>query len=335
MMDMEHIGLTDLFNKGSLQSLQDSFSDATGMAALGVNVKEAVTKWSNLTEFGAFYMKNLPEDHVKQATKAAEEAKRTGKPVIYEVHLGFTEFIVPILLQGRFLGHFVGGQVLVSKPTSAEIKQFAAAHNTNATQLSEQLERLSVVPEKRILAAANLLFQLTSELAASCYQHLLSAEHGRVAQENLSSGNAADNEIMRKINSAVDLVKKVEFGCQHIKNEVMNSTKAIDNTDAIVKTIENSSTQLTLIGFNASIEAKRAGAAGAGFNVIAQEVRTLADRNTKQATEIEHTLNNIKRSMGDINGQIRGLYEDIQKIVDSINELSFTVITADNEKNDQ
>lgn len=332
MIDTEHIGLMDLFNKSALQSLQDAFSDATGMAALGVNVKEAVTKWSNLTEFGAFYLKNLPEDHVKQATKAAEEAKRTGKPVIFENHLGFTEFIVPILLQGRFLGHFVGGQVLVSKPATAEVKQFAAAHNTNATQLSEQLERLSVVPEKRILAAANLLFQLTSELAASCYQHLLSEEHGRVARENLSS---SDNEVMRKINSAVDLVKKVEFGCQHIKNEVMNSTKAIDNTDAIVKTIENASTQLTLIGFNASIEAKRAGAAGAGFNVIAQEVRTLADRNTKQATEIEHTLNNIKRSMGDINGQIRGLYEDIQKIVDSINELSFAVIAADNEKNDE
>lgn len=331
MEDLESVKLTDLFSKGSLQSLQDSFSDATGMAALAVNVKEAVTKWSNLTEFGSTYLKKMPDDHVKHATKAAEEAKLTGKPVIFETHLGFTEFIVPILLQGRFLGHFVGGQVLTMKPGTAEIQRFATSHGMEAAQTIEQFNKLAVVPEHRINSAALLLFQLASELADDCYQHLVAAEHGRLAKENM--GDTSDNVLMQRIGSTVDLVKRVESGCGHIKNEVMNSTRAVENTDAIVKTIENSSTQLTLIGFNASIEAKRAGAAGAGFNVIAQEVRTLADKNTKQAVEIEHTLNGIKRSMGDINGQIRSLYEDIEKIVDSINELSYAVMDAEKEKN--
>ena len=95
-----------------------------------------------------------------------------------------------------------------------------------------------------------------------------------------------------------------------------------DNTDIIVKTIENASTQLTLIGFNASIEAKRAGAAGAGFNVIAQEVRTLAEKNSKQTAEIQKTLDGIKKSMSDINNQIKMLYGGIENISDLMNDLS-------------
>lgn len=158
------------------------------------------------------------------------------------------------------------------------------------------------------------------------------AKRGEEARDNMSE-SSVESEIRHKINRTVDYVKHVESGCERIKSSVESSVKAVENTDSIVKTIENSSTQLTLIGFNASIEAKRAGAAGVGFNVIAQEVRTLADKNTKQATEIEHTLNGIKKSMGDINSQIRGLYTDIEKIVDSINDLSMEIENSGNSEN--
>ena len=127
----------------------------------------------------------------------------------------------------------------------------------------------------------------------------------------------------------MDLVDGVKLSCELIKSSVVSSTKEVDSTDSIVKTIENASTQLTLIGFNASIEAKRAGTAGSGFNVIAQEVRTLADRNTKQVGEVENTLNGIKKSMSDVNNRVRTLYGDIEKISDSMNELLYATIEAE------
>ena len=99
-------------------------------------------------------------------------------------------------------------------------------------------------------------------------------------------------------------------------------------TDGIVKAIENASTQLTLIGFNASIEAKRAGAAGAGFNVIAQEVRTLADKNTKQANEVENTLNEIKKAITGINAQLKNCNSEIQKNVEVLESLKVLVDEA-------
>ena len=112
------------------------------------------------------------------------------------------------------------------------------------------------------------------------------------------------------------------------RNPPPSSTKAVESTDGIVKAIENASTQLTLIGFNASIEAKRAGAAGAGFNVIAQEVRTLADKNTKQANEVENTMNEIKKAITGINAQLKNCNSEIQKNVEVLESLKVLVDEA-------
>ena len=71
-----------------------------------------------------------------------------------------------------------------------------------------------------------------------------------------------------------------------------------------------------------------AGAAGAGFNVIAQEVRTLADKNTKQANEVESTLNEIKKSITGIYAQLRACNEEIEKNAAVIEKLKKLVDEA-------
>ena len=123
------------------------------------------------------------------------------------------------------------------------------------------------------------------------------------------------------MNDVMTNIQNLEKNFATIKESAAASSKAVESTDGIVKAIENASTQLTLIGFNASIEAKRAGAAGAGFNVIAQEVRTLADKNTKQANEVENTLNEIKKAIVGINAQLKTCNEEIQKNAEVLENL--------------
>lgn len=326
MDEIEQLKLLDVISKTSLQTLQDSFADATGLTLVALDSTGELTKWSHTSEMTSSFAKRMPDEYTKCIEKACEDARARGHAVIYDTFLGFSEFVVPISLKGRVLGFFNGGQVLTEKPNESVVRKFASTYGFNAAPVMEMLSKLEIVPESRLSAAAELLMNLVGNELEREYQHMLAAQRGKTAREGLEGDDLDDDSIRGKINSAVEFVSNVERGCERIKDAVSESTRAVDSTDSIVKTIENASTQLTLIGFNASIEAKRAGAAGAGFNVIAQEVRTLAEKNTKQAGEIEHTLNGIKKSMGDINNQIRGLYSDIEKIVDAINELSIAIM---------
>ena len=125
-------------------------------------------------------------------------------------------------------------------------------------------------------------------------------------------------------------IENVQTGVEAFKKSGADYLIAIGGGSSMdtAKAIENASTQLTFIGFNASIEAKRAGAAGAGFNVIAQEVRTLADKNTKQANEVENTLNEIKKAIVGINAQLKTCNAEIQKNVEVIEKLKTLVDEA-------
>ena len=325
-MDIENLKLTDLIDASTFRSLQDSFAAATGMAVAALNNGEYVpsdAKWSCRQEFCANCVKHSSEGAgkcKKHIQNCVEEAHRSARPYVSTCFAGISEFAVPIIVRGEYVGALVGGQVFTSRPD--ERKMTAAARNLgiDPNDYIQAASAIETMPEQRVEAAANLLLQMVTAAAESGYMRAISAKRGAAARDG---ENGAETELDRRINTTIDLVDGLKHGCELIRKAVVSSTKEVDNTDTIVKTIENASTQLTLIGFNASIEAKRAGAAGSGFNVIAQEVRTLADRNTKQVGAIEGTLNGIKKSMGDINNRIRTLYGDIEKILDSVNAVSF------------
>lgn len=332
-MNIDNLKLTDIIKETELSSLEDLFSAATGMAVAALDKDENVgssMRWRGETALCAGCVKRSAEgaERCKKFTQnLVDNAKHSGRTVVDVCHVGAAEFAAPVIVRGVCVGYLVGGQVLVNKPDARKIASMAHSLGVDAAAFAAAAESSDVSTEEKVGAAAELFTQMITDEAEAGYLRAESAEKGAMARESISGD--ASSEITQRINDTMTLVSGVERACEHIKDAVAGSTKAVDNTDAIVKTIENSSTQLTLIGFNASIEAKRAGAAGAGFNVIAQEVRTLAERNTKQAGEIEKTLNGIKRSMGDINNQIRSLYSDIEKISDSMNELSYATIEAD------
>lgn len=324
MLDLDNLTLLDVIDRSTLQSLQDAFAEATGMAALATDATGAVTQLSCPTEFCMNLTRKSSigcERCNKCDLQGGSESSRTGRPSVYYCHGGLVDFAAPIMLNGRHIGSLIGGQVLTEEPDDDKFRKIAREIGVDPEKYVRAVHKVKIVPKKQIDSAANLLYQMANALSEVGYQRA-------IAQAQASRGsNVVDgitqqlDDINKQTTSAVETIHSLADNFNAIKDAAAASAKAVASTDSIVKTIENSSTQLTLIGFNASIEAKRAGVAGAGFNVIAQEVRSLSDKNTKQAAEIESTLNGIKKAMNAINDQIKGVYATISSTAASVESL--------------
>lgn len=90
---------------------------------------------------------------------------------------------------------------------------------------------------------------------------------------------------------------------QSLIMEEFNSSKLLAKFEPIVKAIEGISFQTSLLSINASIEAAHAGDAGAGFDIVAKEVRELASRSKDEATKIYSSLEELQKVLDNATDQ--------------------------------
>lgn len=323
-MNNDNITLLDIIDRRTLQSLQDAFADATGMAALTTDDTGSVTELSNGTDFCMNFTRRSRvgcERCNKCDLQGGEESSKTGRPAVYYCHGGLVDFAAPIILNGKHIGSLIGGQVLPEPPDEEKFRKIAKEIDVDPDKYIEALRKIKIVPKAQIDAAANLLYQMANALSQVGYQRLLAVQKTGESEAAIEGINEKFDAVQNQIDVVCEDMASVNSAFEDIERATDSSVRAVESTDSIIKAIESASTQLTLIGFNASIEAKRAGAAGAGFNVIAQEVRTLADRNTKLAGEVESTLSDIKKAINGINEQLKSMTANVNENAKSIAEL--------------
>ncbi len=167
----------------------------------------------------------------------------------------------------------------------------------SATQLASAAEELNAVTDE----SARGLSQQNDEIeqAATAVNQMTSAVE-EVARNAVSTSEASKNATT-SASDGRDLVQETVTAIERMSTDVQSTSALIGNLadesrdiGKVLDVIRGLADQTNLLALNAAIEAARAGEAGRGFAVVADEVRALAHRTQQSTSEIERMIGSIQ-----------------------------------------
>jgi methyl-accepting chemotaxis protein len=219
----------------------------------------------------------------------------------------------------------INAEKLAMDRRKAELNQFVEAFRTKIGGIIEQVLNSSGQFEKDA-QQLSVTAHSTAEMSGQ------SADASRKASEHVRSAATASNELSQSIveisrrvqdsnNVAADAVKQATATDQRMTE----LTAAGDRIGDVVKLITSIAEQTNLLALNATIEAARAGDAGSGFAVVAQEVKTLAGQTAKATDEISSHIVNMQRATGESVDAIKAIGLTIERISEITTSISSAV----------
>ena len=180
-MANKEIKLLDVIARAQLQSLQDAYAKATGMAALATDKNGPVTQLSCPTDFCMNYTRKSSvgcERCNLCDLKGGEQASKTGRPAVYYCHGGLVDFASPIIVDGEQIGSLIGGQVLTEAPDLEKFREIAKEIDYDPEEYEEAVKKVTIVSEEKVNNAAELLFKMAQALSQVGYEkYRITEEH--------------------------------------------------------------------------------------------------------------------------------------------------------------
>ncbi len=178
----------------------------------------------------------------------------------------------------------------------------------------------------QLSSSAQTLSQGTTEQASSVQE--LAARISTISEEVKNTASGALN-VRKQTHQAGEEVFLCNQKMQNLVDAMAKIQSSSEEIEKILKTIDDIAFQTNILALNAAVEAARAGSAGKGFAIVAEEVRNLAGKSAQAAqntsdliansTDAVHIGTEIAQNTADV---LRDVVNSIQSVVDAIDHIA-------------